>query len=97
MSSLFSKQVLFARMVPRLVSQAFNLGYNVTFGDAYRDPRCEYGSKHTKHRKRLAIDLNLFRGIIYLEDGTGHHKLHDFWDSIGGGARIPHDLNHYEL
>jgi hypothetical protein len=49
------------------------------------------------HYIGLAIDLNIFKNGKYLTDGTGHDVLHDVWDSLGGAARIPGDLNHYSL
>lgn len=90
-------QVAFARMVPRLIDKAFELGFTVTLGDAYRDPRCPYGIKSSKHRRRLAIDLNLFRGGEYLEGTEAHRPLGEWWESQGGiwGGRFE-DGNHYE-
>lgn len=90
-------QVAFARMVPSLIDKAFELGFTVTLGDAYRDPRCPYGSKSSKHRRRLAIDLNLFRGGEYLEGTEAHRPLGEWWESVGGiwGGRFE-DGNHYE-
>ena len=61
-------------MVPRLIRKAFRLGYEVTLGDAYRDPRCPYGSKDSDHHRRLAIDLNLFKNGVYLTR-TKDHRL----------------------
>ena len=47
--SLRAKQSEFARLVPRLIDKAFELGYEVTLGDAYRDPRVHgpMGSKRS--------------------------------------------------
>jgi hypothetical protein len=95
--SIAEKQQRFAHMTALLILQAEQLGYRVTFGDAYRDRRAKYGHPKSLHRWRMAIDLNLFRDGVFLEDGTGHDELHDYWDSIGGAARIPDDLNHYSV
>lgn len=95
--TLREKQSEFMRMVARLINHGNRLGYEFTGGDLYRDSRCLYGHKNSLHRVRLAIDLNLFKDGVFLADGTGHDQLHDFWDSIGGAPRIPHDLNHYSL
>jgi len=83
--------------VPRLIDAAFVLGYEVTLGDAFRDSRCPYGSMFSKHKKRLAIDLNLFKDGVYLTRTKHHKKLGKFWESIGGvwGGRF-NDGNHYE-
>lgn len=94
---LSKKQNLFATLVARLIITAQYRGYTVSFGDAYRDKRCPYGSKHSLHKKRLAIDLNLFKDGVYLKDGSGHEELHDMWDQWGGAKRIENDLNHYSL
>ncbi len=100
MSSLLSRQVTFTKMVPRLIDKAFDLGYDVTLGDAYRDPRCKYGSPVSRHRDRLAIDLNLFKYGVYLEDTVAHQPLGEYWESMGGvwGGRFKKsDGNHYEF
>ena len=95
--SLRQKQTEFARMVPRLIDKAFELGYEVTLGDAYRDPRCPYGSKSSRHRARLAIDLNLLKDGDYLMETKDHEKLGKWWEDSGGiwGGRFE-DGNHYE-
>lgn len=95
--SLREKQSEFARAVPRLIDAAHVLGYEVTLGDAYRDPRAPYGSKSSKHRRRLAIDLNLFKDGVYLTKTEDHRPLGEFWESIGGiwGGNFD-DGNHYE-
>ena len=94
--SLLERQQEFTRKIPLLLLHAFTLGYEVTLGDAYRDSRCPYGSKSSKHKVRLAIDLNLFRGK-YLTETEDHAALGEYWESIGGiwGGRFD-DGNHYE-
>lgn len=96
--SLRVQQSRFAAMVPRLIDKAIELGFEVTLGDAYRDPRAPYGSKSSRHRIRLAIDLNLFRDGKYLEDTEDHRQLGEWWESQGGiwGGRFE-DGNHYEF
>jgi hypothetical protein len=95
--TLREKQSEFARAVPRLIDYAFSVGYEVTLGDAYRDPRAPYGSKSSKHRRRLAIDLNLFKNGVYLTTTEDHRELGEYWEKIGGiwGGRFD-DGNHYE-
>jgi hypothetical protein len=96
--TLRQKQSKFAHMVALLLLQAEQLGFEVTLGDAYRDPRCPYGHKNSLHRKRLAIDLNLFMGGKYLTTTAAHEPLGIYWESIGGswGGRFG-DGNHYSL
>jgi hypothetical protein len=95
--SLHEQQIAFANRVPQLINKAFELGYSVSLGDAYRDARCTYGSSTSKHASRLAIDLNLFKGDVYLNKTSDHKKLGVWWESIGGvwGGRFG-DGNHYE-
>lgn len=95
--SLRKRQSEFAARVPGLINKAIALGYEVTLGDAYRDPRCPYGSKSSRHKSRLAIDLNLFRDGEYMTRTSAHQKLGEWWESQGGiwGGRF-NDGNHYE-
>ena len=94
---MYKQQVEFMRRVPLLISKAFELGFEVTGGDLYRDHRCAYGSLSSRHRVRLAIDLNLFKGDKYLTETKDHQPLGEWWESIGGiwGGRF-NDGNHYE-
>jgi len=96
--TLGEKQREFCRKTALLILHIYELGYEATWGDAYRDPRVEYGHKKSLHRSRLAVDLNLFLDGVYLKGEkarAGHNKIHDYWDMIGGNARISEDLNHY--
>ena len=83
-------------MVALLILHAEALGYEVTFGDAYRFPDHPYGKKHSLHKQRLAVDLNIFRDNIYLRGG--YKDLGEYWESIGGtwGGRFDDD-NHFSL
>lgn len=100
-------QQKFVRMVVQdLIPMAWLLGYEVTFGDAYRDPRVHgavgekrgYSSANSLHKSRLAIDLNLFANGKYLSSTSDHKRLGEYWESIGGtwGGRW-NDGNHYSL
>ena len=104
--SLREKQSQFARMIPGLILKALEMGYEVTLGDAYRDPRVHgafgkpggYGAAKSFHKQRLAIDLNLFKDGKYLEGSDAHLPLGEWWESQGGtwGGRF-RDGNHYSL
>ena len=102
MSELGDKQKKFCSMVARLILHAEALGYSLTFGDAYRDARVTYGHVNSLHRKRLAVDLNLFKLIDgdweYMTTTEAHTPLGIYWESIGGtwGGRFD-DGNHYSL
>ena len=96
--TLRERQTRFVRLVQLLVRYADLCGYELTYGDAYRDERCGYGHPRSLHRQRLAVDFNLFEGGVYLtgdDAREAHGRLHDFWDSLGGSERINSDLNHY--
>lgn len=111
--TLRQKQSMFARMVARLLLQAEDMGYEVTFSEAYRDPewakemaRRGKGIANSLHTERLAIDLNLFKDGKYLSSSEDHRPLGEWWESIGGtwGGRFTDskgnpkpDGNHYSL
>ena len=93
-------------MVADLIIKAYELGYEVTLGDAYRDPRLHgavgekkgYGHSKSCHKIRLAIDLNLFKGNKFLSTSDDHKPLGEWWEAQGGtwGGRF-NDGNHYSL
>lgn len=95
--NLRKRQSEFALMASKLIRKAYRMGYEVTLGDAYRDSRCPYGSKSSRHKSRLAIDLNLFLDGVYLTKTDDHKELGIWWESKGGiwGGRF-NDGNHYE-
>ena len=104
--TLSQKQRRFGRMVAALLNKALEMGYEYTFGDAFRDPRAhgEFGRKigysagRSLHKLKLAIDLNLFKDGKYLSSTEAHRPLGEWWESIGGtwGGRF-NDGNHYSL
>ena len=96
--SLGSKQRKFTLMVADLITWTYKEGYELTFGDAYRSKKVTYGHKNSLHRKRLAIDFNLFEDGKYLVNTADHEPLGEYWESIGGtwGGRFG-DGNHYSL
>ena len=106
--TLGEKQRLFASLVPDLINHALELGYEVTLGDAYRDPRVfgkvgvkkGYGKSFSLHKERLAIDLNLFWEGKYLTKTDDHLELGEYWEGLNPlcawGGRF-NDGNHYSL
>ena len=104
--SLGNKQRQFTRMIGLLIEWAYQNDYELTFGDAYRDPRVfgsigekkGYGRSKSNHKVRLAIDFNLFKDGKYLTATEDHRPLGEYWESIGGawGGRF-NDGNHYSL
>lgn len=104
--TLGQKQRRFTKMIAKLIDFAYENGYELTFGDAYRDPRLHgdmgikkgYGHSKSNHKIRLAVDFNLFKDGKYLTSSEDHKPLGEFWESIGGtwGGRF-NDGNHYSL
>lgn len=70
----------FLTLIAKLILHANSLGYEVTAGDAYRDPRVTYGHPKSTHRVRLAMDLNLFRDGVYLKKSEDHLPLGEWWE-----------------
>ncbi len=104
--SLRERQSEFASKVPMLINKALELGYEVTLGDAYRDPRVHgsfgerkgYGESKSFHKLRLAIDINLYKEGKYLTKTEDHKVLGEYWESLGGtwgGKFSQADGNHY--
>lgn len=106
--SLRKIQSDFARLVPRLIDKAYEMGFEVTLGDAYRDPRVHgdmgvrksYSHPRSAHKVRLAIDLNLFKDGEYLEGSAAHLPLGEWWEQQHSlsrwGGRFG-DGNHYSF
>jgi len=104
--TLGQKQRAFTNMVAQLIFWAYDHGYELTFGDAYRDPRVfgpvgekkGYGRAMSNHKIRLAVDLNLFKDGVYMTETKDHEPLGEYWESLGGawGGRF-NDGNHYSV
>lgn len=106
--TLGEKQRLFAKLVPRLIDKAHELGFEVTLGDAFRDPRSHgklgekiaYGEPYSCHKSKLALDLNLFRDGKYLDKTEDHKPLGEWWEQqhpmACWGGRFE-DGNHYSF
>lgn len=111
---LGEKQRAFAWCVHQLIGEIYRRGYEISFGDAYRDPRvfggwgtaAGYGSGRSLHKRRLAIDLNLFKDGRYLRSTEAHRQFGEFWIALGvahgyplqwGGSNGRNDGNHYSF
>ncbi|PNH99244.1 M15 family metallopeptidase [Vibrio diazotrophicus] len=106
--TLGDKQRVFTRMIADLIVFAYEQGYELTFGDAYRDPRVHgnigekksYSSASSNHKQRLAVDLNLFVKGEYITNGDhpAYVALGEYWESLGGswGGRFD-DANHFSI
>ena len=101
---LRSKQSTFAKNIGHLIEYAYAHGYELTFGDAYRDAEtmARRGHPRSNHGNRLAVDFNLFIDGVYVTTTAAHTPLGTFWKSLdkrnawGGDFRRP-DGNHYSM
>jgi hypothetical protein len=106
MSGEIERQFAFFKAIAafkvRAVQWAEENGYALTLGDAFRDSRCPYGSKSSKHKRRLAQDINLLSRKsgqwVLLEETEDHAALGKIWEEEFGGIWGGHfdDGNHYE-
>lgn len=106
---LIEAQQLFARLLPRLLDHAHSMGYDVTLGEAWRPPETARlyaqqgrGSVQSLHILRLAVDLNLFQGGVYLTSTVAHQPLGEWWEQQHplcrwGGRFTRPDGNHYSI
>ncbi len=101
---LSKHQQIFARHIALLILWAVNEGYEVTFGDAFRDhgeygEEKSYASAFSQHKRRLAVDLNLFKDGEYQSTTAAHAALGEFWEGLDEhnvwGGRWE-DGNHYQ-
>jgi hypothetical protein len=104
--SLGTQQREFALAFAKLIIWIYKQGYEVSYGDAYRDPRVHgeynerrgYGHPRSFHKKRLAKDINLFKDGEYLRSTEAHRPIGEKWEKMGGtwGGRFSEpDGNHY--
>ena len=95
--SVRQQQSDFAKKTALLILYAYELGYEITLGDAW----AKTGHKENSfHYKRLAIDLNLFKDGKFLTETKDHEPLGLFWESLSphctwGGRFKNTDGNHY--
>lgn len=107
------KQQLFTVFVARLILKAAEMGYGLTFGEAWRpQPMCDWyaahgmGITHSNHPKRLAIDLNLFAADgRYLSGVDDYRPLGEWWEQQStaevtccwGGRFAKPDADHFSF
>ena len=90
-------QQQFASRLPYLTAEIARQGYDWTTGHALRCEDCPVGSASSKHKRKLAIDINLFKDGVYLTSTEDHRPIGEYWQSLGGiwGGDF-NDGNHYE-
>ena len=108
--TLGDKQRRFTKLIGMLIQHAYAQGYELTVGDAYRDPRVHgdtkhklsYSARNSNHKRRLAMDFNLFKDGKYLTKTEDYQPLGEYWISLAddcewGGEDGRHDGNHFSL
>jgi hypothetical protein len=104
------KQWEFAKDVASLIQYVDDLGYQLTFGEAWRHVHMQkyyvtHGLSWTMnsyHRKRSAVDLNLFINGKYITTCEEYKILGDYWESLDpqrnvwGGSWSHKDCPHFE-
>jgi len=104
--SLGKQQRTFTKDIAELILWAYEQGYELTIGDGFRDARVHgnwgdkgsYSHRYSLHKKRLALDLNLFIGGVYQTTTEAHKPLGEHWESMReGNSWGGHfgDGNHY--
>lgn len=103
--TLGDKQREFPLMLAALITWAYENGYELTLGEAYRTPEQAainaakgIGIVDSAHTRRLAIDLNLFKDGVYLTKTEEYTEIGEKWEELGGswGGRF-NDGNHFSL
>ena len=99
------QQRIFTKAIARLILWAYENGYEMSYGEAYRPQWVadEYakrgiGVKSSFHINRLAIDLNLFKNGVYLTNTADYLPVGIAWEAMGGtwGGRFTKpDGNHF--
>lgn len=106
--TLGEHQRRFAQHIADLIHHINARGYACTFGDAYRDPRLHgeigqkkgYGAANSNHKRRLAVDLNLFTPDgAYVTGDVEWRQFGDYFEALDPlnrwGGRYD-DANHLE-
>ena len=108
--SLVKEQAEFLRDVCRLVEYASDTGWVVTGGELWRSPEqqavyVKTGRSKTlqsNHLRRLAVDLNFFKGGQLVYDVEQIRPLGIFWENLhdrnrwGGNFKSLVDVPHFE-
>lgn len=76
--TLGEKQELFARLFCAHVVWLYERGYAVRLGDVFASAGHRAGSNHYI---KLAGDINLFRGGVFLTATLDHQESGDMWES----------------
>ena len=99
----------FLPLLAKLIEWAYANGYELSAGELLRTPEqaahnAQDGSGigNSLHIIKLAVDLNLFKGGVYLKDSIDYEPLGTYWRSLDplarwGGTFKTRDGNHFSL
>lgn len=96
--TLSEKQQVFTYNISHLIQWAFVHGFKLTFGEVYRTEQQQIiyvstgrsKTMNSLHLKRLAVDFNIFKDGILLNDPKLIQPLGEYWmslntDNVWGG------------
>lgn len=105
--TLREQQSLFVKLLAKLLEYAHANGMEFSLGEAWRTPEqakrnaaAGIGIRNSLHIDRLAIDLNLFVGGVFIDSTEGHRRLGEYWESLHSNCRWGgrfRDGNHYSF
>jgi hypothetical protein len=107
---LSERQGIFALNVSKLLQWIFQGTRTCTLGEAWRtEEQAKYNEEHglgianSLHRSRLAIDLNLFKDGILLENLEDYREAGEYWKTLhidnnwGGDFKKRKDPYHFSM
>lgn len=108
--NLSQKQRCFSLLIARFILALRDLGYQVSLGEAWRPPEMAMiyenrgtGISNSLHTSRLAVDLNLFKGGIFLTKTDQYKEAGELWESYSNeeleccwGGRFK-DSSHFSI
>jgi len=95
---MVEKQARFARLVAEFIPKAYEMGYLLNFGEAWRPEivaqmyaKMGKGIANSLHCLRLAVDLNAYFEGKWLDASEDWHITHldrlgQLWESLGEGC-----------
>lgn len=103
--SLSKQQRIFALNVAKLIAKAYDMGLELTFGEAFRTNEqqliyVQSGKSKTmnsNHLRRLAVDFNFFKNGNLTYDWNDIKPLGDFWESLHTSNRWGGDWNKNDI
>ena len=110
--TLREKQSIFAKLIGYLILRTYDMGFELTLGEAWRSPeeadrlsKTGDGIKNSLHTQRLAMDLLLFKDGKFLTDTLAYQPIGKVWESFStpdytccwGGRFARKDGNHFSI